>query len=114
MIIKRWPLHTLPGKYQLFYKWIECLAEEYGVSYQVFCKRALELTPEEISNLRTILPEKALLILSQGTGIPIADLRKRDIHTMLKMQFEELSKLIEAHPEEFVRFLPKTSTNSEG
>ena len=114
MIIKRWPLHPKPYEHQLLYSWIERLAKEYGISYQVFCKRALELTPEEIANLRTILPEKALHALSQGTGIPIADLRKRDLHTMLKIQFEELNKLMEAHPEEFVRFLPKPSKNSEG
>jgi hypothetical protein len=114
LIIKRWPLHPKPYEHQLLYSWVEHLAEEYGVSYKIFCKRVLKLTPEEIGNLRTTLPENALLILSQGTGIPIPDLRKGDLHTMFKVQIEELGKLMEAYPEEFVSFLTKMSTNSKG
>jgi hypothetical protein len=104
LIIKRWPLRPKPHQYQLLYSWIERLAEVYGISYQRFCKGVLGLTPEEISNLRTILPEKALFILSNGTGVPIDDLRKRDLHTMFKIMFDEIGKIVEEHPEEFVYF----------
>jgi hypothetical protein len=107
LIVKRWPLHPKPYQNQLLYSWIERLAELYGVSYRCFCKNVLELTPQEIGGLRTVLPEKALSILSNGTGIPIDDLRKRDLDTMFKIMYEEIGKVMEAHPEEFVCFLDK-------
>lgn len=97
-------MHPKPHKYQLLYSWIEYLAEVYGISYQCFCKDVLKLTPEEIRCLRTRLPEKALFILANGTGVPIDDLRKRDLHTMFKILSDDLSQLMEAHPEEFVCF----------
>ena len=108
MIIKRWPLRPKPHQNQLLYSWIERLAEVYGISYRCFCKNVLELTPEEIGGLCTVLPEKALFILSNGTGVPIDDLRKRDLHTMIKIMSDEIGKIMETHPEEFVCFLNKT------
>lgn len=107
MTIKRWPLRPKPYQYQLLYSWIERLAEVYGISYQCFCKGVLGLTLEEISNLRTVLPEKSLFILSNGTGVSIDDLRKRDVHTMFKIISDEIGKIMETHPEEFVCFLNK-------
>lgn len=107
MIIKRWPLRPKPHQYQLLYSWIERLAEVYGISYQRFCKDVLDLTPEEIGELRRILPEKALVILSNGTGVPLEDLRKRDLHTMFKIISDEIGQLMKAHPEEFACFLHK-------
>ena len=104
---KKWPLRPKPHQYQLLYSWIERLAEAYGISYGSFCKNVLELTPEEIGNLRRTLPEKALFILSNGTGVPIDDLRKRDLHTMFKIIFDEIGQVIEEHPEEFACFLNK-------
>lgn len=101
-------MHPKPSQYQLLYQWVEKLAEEYGVSYQSFCKNILELTPEEIGDLRTILPEKALLVLSSGTGIPLEDLSKRDLHTTFKMLSEEIAQRMITHPEEFVWFLNKS------
>lgn len=105
---KRWPLRPKPHQYQLLYSWIKHLAEVYGVNYQCFCKNVLELTPEEIGNLRRILPEKALFILSKGTGVPIDDLHKRDVYTMFKIIFDELGQLIEEHPEECACLLSKS------
>lgn len=107
MIIKKWPLHPKPSKYQLLYSWIEDLAKKYGINYQRFCKDVLGLTAEEIGALRMTLPEKALLILSNGTGIPLEDLSKRDLHTTFKMLSEEIAQRMETHPEEFVWFLEK-------
>lgn len=80
------------------------LAEAYEISYQSFCKNALELTPEEIGSLRTILPKKALIIVSNGNGVPIADFRKRDLHTTFKTIFDEIGQIMKVHPEEFARF----------
>ena len=108
MSLKKWPLHPQPYSHQLLYRWVEQLAEAYGVSYQSFCKNVLELTPEEIGNLRTALPEKALLILSNGTGMPIDDLKKRDLHTMYKILLDEISEWTETHPEECADFLSRS------
>lgn len=101
-------MHPKPYPSQLLYRWVEQLAEAYGVSYQCFCEKVLGLTHEETGNLHKILPEKALLILSNGTGVPIDDLRKRDLYTMYKIAFEELSQWVETHPEECANFLDKT------
>lgn len=105
--MKKWPLHPQPSQHQLLYSWIEVLAKEYEVSYHRFCKNVLSLTPEEISDLRTILPEKALSILSKSTGFPLDDLSKRDLPTTFKMLSEEIAQRMKTHPEEFVWFLEK-------
>ncbi len=39
-------------------------------------RRVLKLTPLEMNELYKLLPEKAFMILSEGTGIPIADLQE--------------------------------------
>lgn len=104
---KKWPLHPKPSEYQLLYSWIEEVSETYEVSYKSFCKNVLKLTGREISELRSVLPEKALIILSNGTGITIEDLRKRDLHsTFNKLQFE-LAEMIKENPEPFNKFFYK-------
>jgi hypothetical protein len=75
---KRWPLHPKPMYDQLLSDWVRDLAKLYEVSYQNFCKRVLELTSDEAFDLRDTIPERVLIILSNGTGIPIDDLRWRN------------------------------------
>ena len=75
----KWPLHPKPSEYQCLDSWIENLAKFYGVTYQTFCKNVLGLTSQEIAALTESLPEKAILILSRGTGIPCDDLRERSL-----------------------------------
>lgn len=96
-----------PHKYQLLYDWIKNLAETYEISFRCFCRNVLALTNEEINNLRRELPPKALFILSNGTGVPIYDLCKRDLNTMFKTVLEEFNQYTKAHPEEFSNFLNK-------
>jgi hypothetical protein len=48
-----------------------------------------------------------LFILSNGTGVSIDDLRKRDVHAMFKIISDEIGKIMETHPEEFSCFLNK-------
>ena len=75
---KRWPLHPKPDDNQLLYKWVKDLAYIYEVSPRNFCTKVLKLTSEEIVYLRTsYIPEKVLIVLSNGTGVPIDDLRWR-------------------------------------
>lgn len=47
-----------------------------------------------IVGLRRVLPEKALIILSKGTGVPIWDLRKRDLHGIFRKIELDLEKMI--------------------
>jgi hypothetical protein len=104
---KRWPLHPKPGEYQLLYCWIKEISETYKVSYKSFCRNALKLTEKEISELRRELPEKALIILSKGTGVPIWDLRKRDLHGIFRKIELDLEKMIKENPEPFNKYLDK-------
>ena len=91
----------------MLYQWIKKLAEEYGVSYVVFCKNVLGLTHEEIGNLRNTLPENALLVLSRGTGVTIDELRKRDITGIFKMLYDELDRISKETPEEYDALIEK-------
>jgi len=104
---KKWPLHPKPSEYQLLYSWIEEVSETYEVSYKSFCKNVLKLTGREISELRSVLPEKALIILSNGTGITIEDLRKRDLHGIFRKIELDLEKMIKENPEPFNKYLDK-------
>jgi hypothetical protein len=104
-MIGRWPLHLKPREYEILYQWIERLAEAYGVSFRVFCRVVLGLTPDEIGALKRTLPEKALHILSNGTGVPISDLRERDLYSMFRLVQNDLAKDIATHPEQYEKFL---------
>ena len=111
-MIKKWPLHPKPYEYQLLYSWIEKLAEAYGVSYQNFCKNVLELEPHEISSLRSSLPERAIVILAHGTGIPAADLSKSDLRSTFERLKQELAKAMEENPDEFASWLQQWGIKS--
>jgi|GEM_PF-4946073 len=75
----RWPIHPQPQCEQSLYEWVFCLSEIYGVDSLFFYECVLQLTLDEVYNLRTTLPHKALKILSQGTGVHTDELRKRDV-----------------------------------
>ncbi len=92
MINKKWPLHPRPGDNQLLSEWIKDLANLYEVSYQQLCKKTLKLSNEEIYNLRSTAPEKALTILSSATGIVIDELRGRDMNSRFKKWQEEIEE----------------------
>ena len=111
-MIKKWPLHPKPYEYQLLYSWVEKLAEAYGVSYQNFCKNVLGLEPHEISSLRTSLPERAIVILAHGTGIPTADLSKRDLWNTFERHKQELAKAMEENPDQFAALLQQWGIKS--
>ena len=96
---KKWPLHPQPGTYQVLRPWVEKLAEAYEVSYKGFCKNALKLTPEEASLLNTLIPESAFVILSNGTGLSIEDLRERNPSMMLRKLIRELDKAFAENPD---------------
>lgn len=100
-MIRKWPLHPKPYEYQLLCNWIEKLAEIYGVSYKSFCKNVLGLTYEETSTLRTSLPEKILVILANGTGIPITDLSTRNLPGIFEKLKRVIDKEIEENPDAF-------------
>lgn len=107
--MKKWPLHPKPYEYQILYRWIEQLADIYEVSYKSFCKNVLTLTAEETNNLRTILPERALTILSNGTGVTVDDLRGRDLNGIFKKLYIELEEMFKKDPKQFSCFLNRIS-----
>ena len=92
---KRWPLHPKPEDNQLLYEWVKDLADLYEVSYQYFCKTVLKLTGDEIFYFRNSIPEKVLIILSNGTGIPVNGLRGRDLDSRFKKWKEEYETMVE-------------------
>ena len=53
------------------------------------------------------MPEKALIILSKGTGVPIWDLRKRDLHGIFRKIELDLEEMIKENPEPFNKYLDK-------
>ena len=90
---KRWPLHPKPNDNQLLCDWIKDLAKVYEISYPNFCKRVLMLTSDEISDLRTSVPERVLTILANATGIAIDELEGRDLNSRYrewKKEYEEM------------------------
>jgi hypothetical protein len=92
---KRWPLHPKPGNNQLLSAWVKDLADLYEVNYQDFCQTVLKLTSEEIEYLSSSIPEKALIVLSNGTGIAVSDLRWRDINSIYKEWEEKYKAMLE-------------------
>ena len=81
---KRWPLHPKPNDTQLLHEWVKDLVNLYEINFQNFCKKVLKLTSEEIFDFIDFVPEKALIILSNGTGISVNDLRGRDMNSRYK------------------------------
>lgn len=104
-MIKKWPLHPKPYEYELLYRWIERLAKVYEISYHSFCKNVLGLTTQEISDLHKSLPEKALVILSNGTTVPVNDLRCRDLHSTFKRLQHEVNEIIAKDPDALMPFI---------
>jgi hypothetical protein len=104
-MIKKWPLHPRPSTYELLSHWIETLAKIYGVSYSNFCKNVLGLEAYEISSLNRSIPEKAIIILANGTGMPVNDLNKRDLDSTLEKLKQATEKEIEKNPDAFAAWL---------
>ena len=104
-MIKKWPLHPKPDTYELLYNWVKTLANIYGVNYKSFCKNVLGLESDEISNLRSSLPERAIVILANGTGISAADLSKRDLRSTFEKLTQEVAKEMEKNPDAFAPWL---------
>ena len=94
-----------PDTYELLYNWVETLANIYGVNYKSFCKNVLGLESDEISNLRSSLPERAIVILANGTGIPTADLSKRDLRSTFEKLTQEVAKGKEKNFDAFAPWL---------
>ncbi len=97
IVVKRWPMHPRPYRDQNLYSWIITLSKTYKVGFEYFCKHVLTLTQEEIFDLHSKLPSRALTILSEGTGVSIDELRQRDFNKCFQFLCFHLIKV------EFVR-----------
>jgi hypothetical protein len=90
-------------KLKLSYCWIKKISETYEVSYKSFCRNALKFTEKEVSELRKVLSEKSLIILSKGTGVPIWDF----LHGIFRKIELDLEEMIKENPEPFNKYLDK-------
>ncbi len=75
--MKRWPLHPKPNTYE----WLDCyvrrLAGCYGVSYECFLRKALNMSMLELQEYKVthLLSPIALQLLSNGTGVRVRRLK---------------------------------------
>lgn len=75
----RWPLHPMPGEYEVLAPWIRRLARAYGVTDYVFYKHALGCLEGEPAGMNADPPVVELERLEAGTGVPVR--RMRDMTT---------------------------------
>ncbi len=69
---RRWPLHPAPWEYQTLAGYVRDLAENYGVTLDLFCREALGLAPHHLDEPSA----EALARLSVGVGIPVEQLEE--------------------------------------
>ncbi|MCB1833650.1 MAG: hypothetical protein KDH19_09470 [Geminicoccaceae bacterium] len=66
-------MHPQPGEYETLRRWVERIAESYGLPPQSFCQRLFDnRCPSELDGTPF---EQALEIRSAGTGVPAATIR---------------------------------------
>jgi len=71
---RRWPLHPQPRKYEHLSRWVDRLAEAYGVSPKAFCRYALNYD-QWPGDLNRAPPPDVLVRLETGTGVSLVELR---------------------------------------
>jgi len=62
-----WPLHPRPWEGESLSGYVRRLAETYDISFDLFCRDAIEIRPHHLDDP----PLETLELLSAGTGIPI-------------------------------------------
>jgi hypothetical protein len=94
-----WPLHPQPGEYETLRRWVERIAENYGLPPQGFCQHLFDnRCPSELDGEPF---EQALDILSAGTGVPTETIREM-----------QLPRVMDRTLKEYVRLLQETAANS--
>jgi hypothetical protein len=92
-LIQRWPLHPQPYGYETLDGYIRRLADCYGVKYKYFLQRALGMSLSELMEYQSsVLPPKALQLLSNGTGCNRKRLKLMTIGNNIKRALKEIQK----------------------
>jgi hypothetical protein len=86
----RWPLHPLPFKEEYLSSWVRRIAGAYNLSYISFCKKVLDINLLESKNIDVLPKMSTLKILSEGTGIPLKDIKK---HTLYRYEGKLFNKV---------------------
>lgn len=90
---RRWPLHPQPGEYETLRRWVERIAESYGLPPASFCLRLFECRcPTELDGEPF---EQALEILSAGTGVPTDDIREMQLQRVFFRVLHEYARRLE-------------------
>lgn len=94
---KRWPLHPRPWPYETLQWYIRRLADCYGARYEYFCLRALDIPIQdnETRSFQEAKPLELLQRLSDGTGIPVAELEQMTYGKIWSKIMDELDRWAE-------------------
>jgi DNA invertase Pin-like site-specific DNA recombinase len=95
----RWPLHQIPGEYEILSPWIRRLARAYGVADRVFSQHALGCPAGEAMETNAYPPVGMLERLEAGTGVPTRRLRDMTTDRMMARTIAELRQVIMMGPE---------------
>lgn len=96
---ERWPRHPLPWDLDLLTRWVRKIAQEYGMSYHVFCQRVLNLSREEADRLNESPSEETLKILAKGSGQTVERLREMTLTGMIKKRNDMIERAFREDPE---------------
>lgn len=91
----RWPLHPKPRPYETLEKYVRRLAECYGVGYENFCLRALNISSNDSKARQFREPTPELLQrLSHGTGIAIEVLEQMTLECIGDRLMKEATEML--------------------
>ncbi|MFT4060142.1 MAG: TniQ family protein [Legionella sp.] len=91
----RWPLHPKPRPYETLEKYVRRLAECYGVGYENFCLRALNISSNDSKARQFREPTPELLQrLSHGTGIAIEVLEQMTLECIWDRLMKEATEML--------------------
>lgn len=90
---RRWPLHPQPREYETLRRWIERIAESYGLPAHNFCPPLFDCRCP--SELEAEPLDRALEILSAGTGVPAAAIREMQLARVFDAMLKEYARRLE-------------------
>lgn len=88
-----WPLHPQPGEYETLRRWVERIAESYGLPPNSFCQRLFDCRcPSELEGEPF---EQALDVLSTGTGVPTEAIREMQLQRVFSRMLNDYARRLE-------------------
>ena len=102
---ERWPLHPTPYDSEPLGAWIRRIARAYDVSFANFCRKVLNLIPEEIDRLNHAAPQHAVVKLSRGTGVPVDVIQGMTLHQIFNRLSIAINEMEARNPGSIERLL---------